>query len=741
MSVPNKRVPAQAVLSIMLAAVLMGALPSSTRAQSRMNTSDVDPLRNKAWKQGRVQVIVHFAVPRISELSAASAKYWGPNLSTDAAQARSIADKDLSDAVEYSSWRILAELQGTEYEEVERFRYLPFIALRVSPGAFAVLEASPDVLEIEEDVPVKLVEPVEGAGGGSKAGKAADGNEIVRPMLDDSAALIGAKKAWNWGFTGTGWYVAILDTGIRRTHQFFSGKNIIEACRAKGSDGLGPAGDCPNGKASQNGRGTAVHYAKSYYGYDHGTHVAGIAAGNYGSLAGIAKDANIIAVKIFSKFNSGDCGGAPCVMCWNSDTVAGMEYVYSLRTSYNIAAVNLSLGGGAYASACNGDSHKAAIDLLRSVGIATAVATGNDAYCNFISSPACVSSSIAVGSSTKSDAESSFNNWHKSMQRLFAPGTSIYSSTGASDTSYESWNGTSMATPHVTGAWALMKQALPTAGVTSVLNALRSTGTGIKSPCDGKKTAIPRLRVDEAIASLAVYRLIIQAGANGTTDPVPGTYTHGPGTRVKVTAVPKTNYEFVNWTGDLSSTQNPVTITMSENMTIKANFRIKPKLTISSNGFGTTDPGPGVYYYLTGTQVQVSPLPKTYCTFVSWSGSVTGNTDPLVLTMNGNKSLAACFRYIFAPSASGRKVMNRSFSQVEYINILSWQADPANAGLDIVKYKIYLMTNGTPSYLGEVAAGQTQYSHSRAGQAPLQYAVVAVTGSGREGAPAQVSVP
>ncbi len=620
----KKRAPAAAIVSILFAAVVLGVLPSAARAQDRSKGFGVDQLRHQVWKQGKVQVIVRFAVPRIGELSAASARYWGTDLGPDDARARALADTELADAIEYFSWKIVAELQGTEYEEVARFQYLPFIVLRVSPGAFAVLEASPDVVGIEEDYPRKLVDPVDGSGAGSKGGNAADGEDLSRPMLNDSAGIVGAETAWGWGFTGTGWYVAVLDTGIRRTHQFFSGKTIIEACRAKGRDGVGPAGDCPNGKSSQNGRGTAVHYADTYGGFDHGTHVAGIAAGNYGSLAGIAKGANIIAVKIFSRFNSGDCGGSPCVMAWDSDTVAGLEYIYSLRASYNIAAVNLSLGGGRYASACNSDSHRAAVDLLRTAGIATAIATGNNGYCGAVSSPACVPSAVAVGSSTKTDDESSFNNWHKSMQKLFAPGSSIYSSTGDSDSSYGSWNGTSMATPHVTGAWALMKQALPTASVTSVLNALRSTGVRIKSPCDGYVASIPRIQVDEAISSLAVYRLILQSGSNGTTDPAPGTYAYAPGAKAKVKAVPRTNYEFVNWTGDLSGTQNPVTVTMNKNMTVKANFRIQPKLTLSANGFGTTDPSPGAHYYATGTQVQVNPLPKTYCTFVNWSGTRLG---------------------------------------------------------------------------------------------------------------------
>ncbi len=654
---------------IIFLAVLLGSLPFSAIGQDHKDSPGIDQLRHKAWKVGKVQVIVHFTVPQIGELSAASANYWGADQSPEIAQARTISDMNLTRAIEYSAWKILAELNGTEYEEIERFQYIPFIVLRVSREAFAVLEASSDVLGIEEDYPEKLVDPVPGTGEGSKGVDQEAGDGIVRPSLADTAELVGAKTVWGWGFTGAGWYVAIVDTGIRRTHEFFSGKDIIEACRAKGRDAVGPWGDCPNGMASQNGPGSAVHYANTYSSYDHGTHVAGIAAGNHGSLSGIAKGANIIAVKVFSRLTASDCGGSPCLTAWTSDTIAGLEYVYSLRGSYNIASANLSLGGGAYSSACNRDSSKAVIDLLRSVGIATAIATGNDGYCNYISSPACVPTSVAVGSCTKSDTESPFNNWHKTMQRLFAPGSAIYSSTGDSNSSYESWNGTSMATPHVAGAWVLLKQALPSASVTRILDALQDTGLGIKSICDGWKTPIPRIRIDEALAKL-----------------------------------------------------------------------VPTKLSIRSNSLGTTDPSPGVHYYPTGARVEIRPLPKTYCTFVNWSWGVTGNAEPLVLVMNENKYVSAHFRYIYAPAASGRKVLNRTYSQAEYINVLSWQAAPANAGLDIAKYKIYLITDGPPRLLGEVGADQSEYYHRRAGQAALQYAIVAVTSRGREGAAASVTV-
>ena len=172
---------------------------------------------------------------------------------------------------------------------------------------------------------------------------------------------------------------------------------------------------------------------------------------------------------------------------WDSDILAGLNYIYSLRSTYKIAAVNMSLGGGAYYYYCDyaEATMKDAIDLLRGVGIATAIATGNNGYCGYISSPACISTSVAVGASTKSDKEALFNNYDPYHQRLFAPGKSINSSTGDSNSSYDSWDGTSMATPHVTGTWALLKQAIPAGTVTDLLDALRAKGKKIYSLCSG----------------------------------------------------------------------------------------------------------------------------------------------------------------------------------------------------------------------------------------------------------------
>ena len=460
-----------------------------------------------------VRIILKLNVPQIDELTAASKQFCSPDPEKGGAWGGLNADMALADSIAYAAQGVLSELRGTVYEVNRIYKSIPYMALQVSVEGLALLQASPAVLGIEADVAMPLIDPVPEGGGTKGDHPASIAADLNPPLLDTSANLIGANAAWSMGFTGSGWYVAVLDTGIRPTHQFFQGKTIIEACYASGSDGVGPVGDCPNGLISMTGAGSAVHYPSTYSGYDHGTHVAGIATGNNGVLFGVAKNANIIAVKVFSKFTSS-------VSAWNSDLLAGLDYVYSIRGSYSIAAVNMSLGGGSYTSACDTSILKAPIDNLRAVGIATAIATGNNYYCGSIAQPACVSTSVAVGSTTKADAESDFSNWHATMQKLYAPGSSINSSTGVSDSSYASWNGTSMATPHVAGAWALLKQAKPAGTVSEFLAALQSTGVSVTSTCSGA-TPLPRIQVNAAISSILPLRITTPNG--GESWPLGGT--------------------------------------------------------------------------------------------------------------------------------------------------------------------------------------------------------------------------
>ena len=157
---------------------------------------------------------------------------------------------------------------------------------------------------------------------------------------------------------------------------------------------------------------------------------------------------------------------APCALSYTSDQIKGLERVYALRNTYTIASANMSLSGGMYAAPCNSESQKPIIDSLRAAGIATVIASGNNGYTNALGSPACIDSAVSVGSTTKADAVSSFSNSAYFLS-LLAPGSSIQSSVPGTGYSYSS--GTSMAAPHVAGAWAVLKQMKPDAGVAEVL--------------------------------------------------------------------------------------------------------------------------------------------------------------------------------------------------------------------------------------------------------------------------------
>jgi subtilisin family serine protease len=244
------------------------------------------------------------------------------------------------------------------------------------------------------------------------------------------------------------------------------------------------------------GPGSAAHYENRF---GHGTHVTGIAAGNnHNNRFGIAKDANIIAVQVFSYFPSEDD-----VLSWDSDQLKGLEYVYELRNTYNIASVNMSLGGSDKVSNyCDSDSRAAAIANLKAVGIATAVASGNSSYCDGVNAPACVSTAVAVNSTDKNDEESYFGNWHNVMVQLMAPGNSILSADSLGNDVYRTRSGTSMSTPHVAGAWAILKQFDGNLSVDDILSLLRDTGKVISSYRCSSAVPESRINVGDALFTL-----------------------------------------------------------------------------------------------------------------------------------------------------------------------------------------------------------------------------------------------
>jgi subtilisin family serine protease len=452
------------------------------------------PEKAKA-RDGLAMIIVEFHVPDIENLTRESAQLRIPNKVHPQAEAirksMARADTALTSAIHNAATDVLRRLPVNAFQLKRNYNFLPFIALKVSPEALDFLLADPQVKSIYPDTPMTLPK-YERSDKQSSAFMPHDTYvDYSSPSMSGTIHLIGAEQAWDKGYTGKGWHVAVIDTGIRRTHEFFQGKDIVEACFSNKNQ-------CPNGLSEMYGEDAAAHHLNSYPNYDHGTHVSGIAAGQKAdeTFFGVAKDADIIAVNVFSKFSAEECADVnPCLMSYTSDSLAGLNHVYSLSSEYNVGAANMSLGGGVFSEYCDANLHKTAIDLLRAAGIPTVIATGNDSYCGAVNSPSCVSTALAVMASTKDDQEAYFSNWHQTIGDIFAPGVSILSATGDNDISYGSWNGTSMATPHVAGGLTLARQSQPSASVEEIFNLITENGSYIFSSCQADASK-PRIYVD-----------------------------------------------------------------------------------------------------------------------------------------------------------------------------------------------------------------------------------------------------
>ncbi len=246
--------------------------------------------------------------------------------------------------------------------------------------------------------------------------------------------------------------------------------------------------------------------------------------------------------------------------------------------------------------------------------------------------------------------------------------------------------------------------------------------------------------ISNYLAESGKNALTITAGLGGTTNPSPGVHLYDEGTNASVTGLPDSNFRFDKWTGDASGNSSSIVVNMNEDKSIKANFIQIYKLEIISGDGGTTNPVPGTYQYDINEQVSVLAIPDDYHVFSNWSGDASGTDNPLVITMQANKSIKANFRPVLAPSNFiGSSSTNRNLFQIEYFNTLNWIANPANQGINIVNYRIYTI-NGTTTLLKEVSSSTFQYLHRQAGKDPQQYAIVGVLNDGREGFAAFITV-
>ncbi|MGF1525261.1 MAG: S8 family serine peptidase [Candidatus Competibacterales bacterium] len=366
----------------------------------------------------------------------------------------------------------------------QRFRHLPLLAVRVTPAQAQALAGRQGVLALHPD-------------------------RLFRPQLAETTFQIGALSSQTQGFDGAGWTVAVLDTGVDGDHPFVAGAIVAEACFSSPSRRawFGPSSLCPDASEQQLGPGAGAACPATVAGCDHGTHVAGIAAG-YGGAAGVdfsgvAPGASLMAIQVFSELRGWDCYhqglASPCALAYTSDIVAALEYVYDQRDTLAIAAVNLSLGGGSYGEPCPGTPEAAAIELLTTAGIAVVAAAGNGGDATGIASPACAPGALAVGAVDNADLVAEFSNAGTPLD-LWAPGVEVTSSIPGDG--YGAFSGTSMAAPHVAGAVAVLRSAYPEADLATLTEALLAGGVAVTDPRSG--LTFPRLQVDGALEALAI---------------------------------------------------------------------------------------------------------------------------------------------------------------------------------------------------------------------------------------------
>jgi subtilisin len=385
---------------------------------------------------------------------------------------------------------LLAVVEGIPHRVLRRYKTFPFMALELSSAALEALRDSGRVPEVREE-------------------------RIDHPSLSQSTPLVEATETTELGLTGSGSIIAILDTGVDAGHPFFGGRIAEEAC-------ISATASCPNGTRFQVGPGAAAPCTFAPVACQHGTKVAGIAAGSNGTFegntfSGVAPGAQILPMNLSSPTSSG-CPSmeVPCPGFYESDELLAFEglHLAVVDAGAPIAAINMSFAGGEFGdqtSCVNANLFsQIAIIALHADGVAAVAGAGNDGNKSAIGAPACLFFAVSVGSVDNFDRVDPTSN-SASFLSLLAPGVGITTSVprdslcGGIPEDYCTGSGTSMATPHVAGAFAVLRQwaiknGKPT-DVSTLLAKLQASGQPVTDPMNNLTT--PRLRLLGAATNIS----------------------------------------------------------------------------------------------------------------------------------------------------------------------------------------------------------------------------------------------
>jgi len=346
---------------------------------------------------------------------------------------------------------VLSELSSREFNLKSQFRSINAFAGDVSEDGLEELISDDNVIRIYYDEQHEVPEP-----------------ESNVPQMSISTGAIGANESWAMGCNGTGIDVGVIDTGIDYTHPDLGGCSVVNwvagTCRVKvvgGYDfGDGDTNPKPNSDA---------------YPYSHGTHVAGTVAAN-GTVVGVAPRANLYALKVIDA----------SAHLYDSYIISAVDWAIA----HDLDVMTMSIGGTTYSLNDGVGATELVFDYAIDSGLVVTLSAGNSGDgTGTIGTPTAAAKVITVGASddhsTTSPSDDTIASFSSRGPSAFgrldpdvvAPGVEIYSTIPGG--TYDSWGGTSMATPHVAGAAALMLSCDAGLSPTEIRARLMHTATNI----------------------------------------------------------------------------------------------------------------------------------------------------------------------------------------------------------------------------------------------------------------------